>query len=193
MLGGGQLKVVVQTRQTIEMDCIKKIGALLAAVAVILLLVGCSKQNDTSDSSTNEISETSKLVAIEEMTTPPPIAIEVKADERTKWTQEELQAIAKTLAGECYDDKPEDKRSVCEVILNRVSDGRFGGDTILEVLTEENQFAGYWKQSRLISDNDLEVAEKALSDWYENDCEPLSEYLFFYAGDNRENVFRSEY
>lgn len=65
------------------MDCIKKIGALLAAVAVILLLVGCSKQNDTSDSSTNEISETSKLVAIEEMTTPPPIAIEVKADERT--------------------------------------------------------------------------------------------------------------
>ena len=53
-----------------------------------------------------------------------------------------------TLAGECYEDKEQDKRLVCEVILNRVSAGNFGGDT---------------------------------------------GYLFFEAGENRENIFRCEY
>ncbi len=97
--------------------------------------------------------------------------------------------MALTLAGECYDDKEPDKRRVCEVILNRVSDGRFG-DSIIEVLTAENQFSGYWTQSRPVSENDIAIAEQALKDWYDNGCEPLSEYLFFSAGDNRENVFK---
>ena len=49
--------------------------------------------------------------------------------------------MALTLAGECYDHKTQDKRRVCEVVLNRVSDGRFGS-SIMEVLTAKNQFAG---------------------------------------------------
>ena len=97
-----------------------------------------------------------------------------------------------TLAGECYDDKERDKRLVCEVILNRVSDGRFG-NSILEVVSAPNQFAGYWNQSREITENDYDVATEALEDWYESGCEALSDYLFFAAGDNRENVFRCEY
>ena len=97
--------------------------------------------------------------------------------------------MALTLAGECYDDKAHDKRLVCEVILNRVSDGRFG-DSICEVLTAENQFAGYWRQSRPVTDNDIEIASQTLDDWFKNNCEALSEYLFFCAGDNRENSFR---
>ena len=88
------------------------------------------------------------------------------------WTDEELEAMALTLAGECYDDKEHDKRLVCEVILNRVSD---------------------WEQSREITENDYDVATEALEDWYESGCEALSDYLFFVAGDNRENVFRCEY
>lgn len=108
------------------------------------------------------------------------------------WTQEELQALARTLSGECYDDKPEDKRKVCEVILNRVSAGRFG-DGIVAVVTAKSQFIGYWNPSRSISANDLEVAERALRDWYAGNCEPLSDYLFFVAGPNRENVFRVNY
>lgn len=105
------------------------------------------------------------------------------------WSEDERQAMALTLAGECYDDKVEDKRKVCEVILNRVSDGRFGGTTVIEVLSAENQFNGYWRQSRPVSENDLAIAEQALTDWYGNGCEPLSEYLYFSAGDNRENTF----
>ena len=50
--------------------------------------------------------------------------------------------MALTLAGECYDHKTQDKRRVCEVVLNRVSDGRFGS-SIMEVLTAKSQFAGY--------------------------------------------------
>ena len=77
-------------------------------------------------------------------------------DTKPKWSKEELQAIACTLAGECYDNQEQDKRLVCEVILNRVSDGRFG-DSICGVLMEKNQFAGYWHQSRPVSENDLEI------------------------------------
>lgn len=108
------------------------------------------------------------------------------------WTDEEVEAIARTLSGECYDDKPTDKRLVAEVILNRVSDG-YWGCTVLEVVTAKSQFHGYWNPSRDISDSDREIAIQALTDWYANNCNALSDYLFFEAGPNRENVFRSTY
>lgn len=108
------------------------------------------------------------------------------------WSESDLQAITRTLTGECYDDKVDDKRRVCEVILNRVSYGGFG-DTILEVVTAENQFDGYWNPLRQVSESDLAVAEQALKDWYENDCKMLSKNLFFNAGNNRENDFRAEF
>ena len=108
------------------------------------------------------------------------------------WTKAELEAMALTLAGECYDDKEQDKRKVCEVILNRVSSDEFP-DSILDVITAPNQFNGYWTQSRPVSENDYEVAEQALWNWYDNDCEPLSQWLFFTAGENRENEFRDEF
>lgn len=108
------------------------------------------------------------------------------------WTKDELDAIATTLAGECYDDKVQDKRKVCEVILNRVSCDGFP-DTVLGVLTYPNAFCGYWSQSRQATESDYAVATQALRDWYGNGCQPLSNYLFFEAGENRENVFREEY
>ena len=109
-----------------------------------------------------------------------------------KFSYEEVNVIAKTLAGECYDDKLNDKRKVVEVILNRVSDGRFG-DSVIAVVEAKGQFAGYWRQSRPVSDSDIQIAEEALREWYSNDCKSLSEYLFFCAGPNRENKFRTKY
>lgn len=108
------------------------------------------------------------------------------------WTDEELNAMARTLSGECYDDKESDKRRVCEVILNRVSGGQFGS-TICEVITAKNQFSGYWNTSRPVSENDLAVAEKALEDWFANSCRPFSGYLYFSTGKNRENTFYETY
>lgn len=108
------------------------------------------------------------------------------------WTAEDVEAIARTLSGECYEDKPHDKRLVAEVILNRVTDGHWG-DTVIEVVTAKNQFHGYWRPSRDITDSDREIAIQALCDWYSNDQQALSEYLYFEAGPNRENVFRKNY
>jgi hypothetical protein len=112
--------------------------------------------------------------------------------EPTLYSDEEVTAIATTLDGECYDDKLNDKRSVAEVICNRVSDGNFG-DSIAAVVSAKGQFAGYWNQSRPISESDIQIAKETLREWYANGCEKLSEYLFFYAGSNRENVFRTTY
>lgn len=108
------------------------------------------------------------------------------------WTNEELDAMARTLAGECYEDKESDKRLVCEVILNRVSADGFG-DTIEEVLTASGQFDGYCLQARPVTENDYAVAVSTLNDWQENDRQALSDYLYFSAGRNRENTFRKNY
>ena len=108
------------------------------------------------------------------------------------WSDEDVRDMTLTLAGECYDDKEADKRLVCEVILNRVSAGLWG-DTIHDVVSSPYQFSGYWSQSRAVSASDIEIATQALADWYANDCEALSEYLYFTAGPNRENSFRAEY
>ena len=113
-------------------------------------------------------------------------------DSKELWSDDDVFSIALTLAGECYDDEIEDKRLVCEVILNRVSDDSFNGDTVYEVLTDTEfgvQFKGYWQQFREINESDVIIAEETLRDWYANDCEPLSEYRYFHAGDDFTNVF----
>jgi hypothetical protein len=61
------------------------------------------------------------------------------------------------------------------------------------VVTAKSQFHGYWHPSRDVTDNDREIATEALRDWYANDCTAFSDYLYFEAGPNRENVFRSTY
>ena len=118
--------------------------------------------------------------------------ITIEPLEEKPFSDEEVEAIVRTLAGECYDDKMADKRKVVEVIVNRVSDGGFG-ENVIDVVTAKGQFAGYWRQSRPVSKSDIQIAEETLTDWYANDCKALSEYLFFCSGPNRENVFRSEY
>ena len=124
--------------------------------------------------------------------TVPPIENVEEPKEVKIFSDEEVQAITRTLAGECYDDKLEDKRKVVEVILNRVSNEKFE-KTVLEVVSAKGQFCGYWKQSRPISESDIQIAEETLERWYANNCEALSDYLFFHVGPNRENVFRVKY
>ena len=105
-----------------------------------------------------------------------------------RWSEEDVRAMALTLAGECYSDKVQDKRLVCEVILNRVSDSRFK-DSVVEVLETPNAFNGYWQQSRPVTENDIAVAEQTLADWHDNGCQPLSDIRFVCSGGNRENHF----
>ncbi len=158
----------------------------------LILFTSCNARSTDADAvkATNE-QLTAEVHTSDVISTTSDVETQITS-EAVPWTPDELWIMALTLAGECYDDKENDKRLVCEVILNRVSDGRFG-DTIYDVLSAENQFDGYWHQSRPVSDNDLDVAIQALTDWYANDCKPLSKYLFFTAGENRENVFRETF
>lgn len=156
----------------------------MVSVALILSITSCGKGDKP------EIIEepTPSVIQVEATKMPVPESTEPEVP----WTDEEVYAMALTLAGECYEDKPQDKRLVCEVILNRVSTEGFP-DTVIGVVSAPNQFNGYWKQSRDVSENDIEIATQALRDWYDNDCQPLSKYLFFSAGENRENEFREEF
>lgn len=174
----------------IEMAKVSKSALLLATVLAVLFFNSCGTV-EAPTSIPEPVAEKRPVATLVPTATPQAESEQEVAEK--PWSDEDVAAIVLTLAGECYDDKTEDKRLVCEVILNRVSAGIFGGDTVLEVVSGPNQFDGYWLQSRPVSENDYEVAETALADWYATGCQPLSDLLFFEAGENRENVFRSEY
>lgn len=161
-------------------------AAILVAVCLVLF-AGCARETDTTAIKPPETVAT-RLVVDKPTATPTP----APTPEPDPWTAEEVEAIARTLSGECYEDKPHDKRLVAEVILNRVSNARWG-DPVIEVVTQKSQFQGHLNPSRDITENDREIATQALCDWYANDCAALSEYLFFEAGPNRENQFRENY
>ena len=103
------------------------------------------------------------------------------------YTYEEMYAVAKVLSGECYDDELDDKRNVVWVICNRVTDGRFG-DGIVGVITKKHQFAGYWHQSREMSESDLEIATEVLDAYFAGE-EPAHDYLYFTGGTGKTNTF----
>ena len=99
--------------------------------------------------------------------------------------------MALTLAGECYENQPQDKRNVAWVICNRVADGRFGKGVVGVVSSTKHgvQFSGYWKKSRPISENDLEIAEEVLAAYYAGK-EPIHDYLYFTGGTGVTNNFK---
>ena len=168
----------------------KQMKVIILSLTAMFIFTSCSftaRDIESEDFLTQEVVST-----FSPMVTVPPIEQADEPEDTKMFSEEEVQAITRTLAGECYDDKLEDKQKVVEVILNRVSNEKFG-KTVLEVVTAKGQFGGYWKQSRPISESNIQIAEETLERWYANDCKALSDYLFFRAGPNRENVFRVKY
>lgn len=166
-----------------------KIIALVLTIAAMGIVMAIS---NNADEEVEPFTIAESAVLTSPVMTKSSCQVEEPAEEIESFSAEEVTAIATTLAGECYDDKLNDKRLVTEVILNRVSDSGFG-DTVIDVVSAKGQFAGYYNQSRPISDSDIQIAEETLREWYDNGCEKLSDYLFFCAGPNRENTFRTEY
>lgn len=191
---------------TIEKKLITKTTAIAATLIAVTLTTSCCGNGGTG--STTEpfpiqsvqlrqvnTPDTGEPMLLFEVTEPTTKERELPEDEEIlviRYSMEDVEAMALTLAGECYDDKPEDKRLVCEVILNRVSNGNFG-DTPYEVCSAPYQFSGYAYQNRSVTENDYEIVYQALKDWHDNEYQALSEWLYFSAGSNRENVFRKEY
>lgn len=164
----------------------KQMKIVILSLITMFIFTACSSttQEVESEDFLIRVAVSTILPTVKIISTGPTEQVEVKM-----FSDEEVKAITRTLAGECYDDKIEDKRKVTEVILNRVSNENFG-DAVIDVVSAKGQFCGYWKQSRPISESDIQIAEEALEKWYANDCEALSDYLFFCAGPNRENIFR---
>ena len=169
----------------------KQMKFIILALVAVFIFTACSFA--ARDANIDEFPmEPETASTVSQVVTTPPIEKADKPEDMKMFSDEEVQAIARTLAGECYDDKLEDKQKVVEVILNRVSNEKFG-KTVIEVVSEEGQFCGYWTQSRPISESDIQIAEETLDKWYANDRRALSDYLFFFAGPDRENVFRVDY
>jgi hypothetical protein len=108
------------------------------------------------------------------------------------YTEEDLQSMALTIAGECYDYETQDKYNVAWTIINRVRDGGYGGDTVLQVVSSTQwgvQFVGYWKQYRPVSEGDYDVARDVLTSYYAGEDAPV-DYLAFRSGGGTTNVFR---
>jgi spore germination cell wall hydrolase CwlJ-like protein len=108
----------------------------------------------------------------------------------------EIEAIALTLAGECYDDQPEDKLRVAWVIASRMDSPDYP-DTALGVVSDTRwgiQFAGYWKQHRDVTDDDRDIARavleaRAAGDYRTRETAPDgSVYLGFSAGNPSDKV-----
>lgn len=159
--------------------------------ATIALVCSAAKSEPTKNFP-KEVQETmtayhEPIQAIE----PSPVSTEAPEETVLPYTPEEVHAMALTLAGECYENQPQDKRNVAWVICNRASDGRFGEGIIGVVSSTEHavQFSGYWVQSRSISENDLEIAEEVLAAYYAGE-EPIHEYLYFTGGTGTTNNFR---
>ena len=169
----------------------KQMKFIILSLTTMFIFTACSLTARDADINDSPVpSETVSIVS--KVVTIPPIEQVDEPEDVKMFSDEEVQAIVRTLAGECYDDKLEDKKKVTEVILNRVSNEKFG-KTVTEVVSAKGQFCGYWKQSRPVSESDIQIAEETLERWYTNDCKALSEYLFFRSGPNRENVFRVKY
>jgi spore germination cell wall hydrolase CwlJ-like protein len=179
----------------------RKWAVIVAVVAVCVLLNACTRADVTdAPPESNTVTETPTATATDTPTQTSEVTESATATSTLPpsptpkpYTEYEVELIAITLAGECYDDQREDKRLVAETICNRVADGYWGG-TIDDVVTYPSQFYGYWNQSRKVSENDIAVAEQILAEWYEQGQQPFEHgYLYFEAGDGKTNIFRREY
>lgn len=147
---------------------------------------------ESSSTPTSSItpSPTSTPTPIHTVTPTPEVSEPITEVESTQsYTDEDLTAMVKTLAGECYDCEIQDKYNVAWTIINRVRNGGFGGNTVLQVVSSPSQFCGYWKQSRAISDSDYAVAKDVLTAYYAGEDAPV-DYLYFSSNGGTTNIFR---
>lgn len=166
-------------------------SAIALAIMLSVVIIGATKaeppiqpvHSNQDDYSMVSISMPIAFIEIEPEESP----LEQQIDSTPLYEAEELEAVARVLSGECYDDEIEDKQNVVWVICNRVSDGRFG-DGIIDVITKPDQFMGYWAQGREVSESDYAVAEQVLNDYF-NGMEPPHDYLYFTGGTGKTNNF----
>lgn len=111
----------------------------------------------------------------------------------TPWEPEaaDVDALARTLYGECRGCSELQQRAVAWTIFNRVDDSRFP-DTVIEVITQPSQFFGY-RESFPVTDELYDLACECLTDWHNGENRVLEPEFCFFFGNGRINIFSTEY
>ena len=141
-----------------------------------------------------EVSKETQLAATAPKETEAPVA------EAPAWAPDpaEVEALAKTLYGECRGVKSQmEQAAVAWVVLNRV-DSRYYPNTVLEVITQPRQFHGYDEDYPVLPTLKA-IAEDVLTKWHmektgEEDCGRVlpATYIYF-VGDGTHNYFTEEF
>jgi spore germination cell wall hydrolase CwlJ-like protein len=169
---------------------IAAVAAMAASVVMITALAGCEPTDDTQQDSGLPTAFATPLLDEKPAPTPEDAPVP-ETPSALQVSDAEIELVAKTLRGECYDDEIDDKRGVARVICNRVSAGRFGA-TIEEVVTAPAQFSGY-RANNVPTVNDYAIAREVLTEWYVGGCKQLDGSFYFSAGGGRTNVFYEQW
>jgi hypothetical protein len=103
--------------------------------------------------------------------------------------EESVVALAQTLYGECRGCSELQQRAVCWCIFNRVDSEQFP-NTVLEVVSQKNQFFGY-KTSFPVTDELYDLAHECMVDWRNGENRVFSEDFLYFTGNGRINIFRT--
>lgn len=111
----------------------------------------------------------------------------------TPWEPDpaEVDALARTLYGECRGCSELQQRAVAWTIFNRVDDPRFP-DTVIEVITQPSQFFGYSESFPVTAELEA-LARDCLEDWHFDRERVLEPDFCFFFGNGRINIFSTEY
>lgn len=111
----------------------------------------------------------------------------------TPWEPEaaDVEALARTLYGECRGCSELQQRAVAWTIFNRVDDSRFP-DTVMEVITQPSQFFGYSESFPVTAELEA-LARDCLTDWHFERERVLEPDFCFFFGNGRINIFSTEY
>ena len=126
-----------------------------------------------------------------------PLWIEEPGDEDDLARLQDIDALAQTVWGEARGCDPEEQRLVVWCILQRTDDPRWP-DTILDVITQANQFCGYHTDNP-IDPSHWALCAAELTRWMQGDPPPtLEPYAstapyFFFDGDGKHNYYRELY
>lgn len=111
----------------------------------------------------------------------------------TPWEPDsaDVNALARTLYGECRGCSELQQRAVAWTIFNRVDDPRFP-DTVIEVITQPSQFFGYSESFPVTAELEA-LARDCLTDWHFERERVLEPDFCFFFGNGRINIFSTEY
>lgn len=113
------------------------------------------------------------------------------------FTDDEVDALARMLYGEALNCSIEGQAGAVWCVLNRMDDPRFP-DTVLDVLTQPNQFFGYRKSNPVLPElvgvvEDVLMRYNVEQSGIENAGRVLPKEYVYFSGDGQQNYFTVTY